>query len=281
MKLDLPFKRKKNVNIEEELEKEVSDTEYRKLAEAVLTRFGVKNVQNLTDEKLLEEFSKLPHPNTVWDTSVSFPSGNILKSQHLDRVDGIIMSAWFAPDFIKTIISDREFLDIWKRERQKKIENSENSINTVSSDKILNLLLEIDDEYYSMINKEDKNIKVLNIIKLLEILDQKYREFIKESFDIEVPSFLEILNTFTMSIEIDSLGDLLALTEQRIEDTEKITYIELEEEETVDLEDIIAQFEDDEEDIEDETDGDDNGNDDSGSGTISEDDLFGEDNIDF
>ena len=280
MKLLLPFKRKKNINIEEELEKEVSDTEYRKLAEAVLTRFGVKNVQNLTDEKLLEEFSKLPHPNTIWDTSVSFPSGSTLKSKPLDRVDGIIMAAWFAPDFVKTVISDREFLDIWKRERQKKIENSENSINTVSSDKILNLLLEIDDEYYSMINKEDKNIKVLNIIKLLEVLDQKYREFIKESYDISVPSFLEILNTFAMSIEIDSLGDLLALTEQRIEEGEKITYVELEEEETVELEDIIAQFEDDEDEIdEDENDEGDDDSDDGGS--INEDDLFGDDDINF
>jgi len=263
------FKKKKEKKIEEEVQNKVQDDDYRRLAEAVLTRFGVKNVKNLTDEKIIEEFSKLPHPNTVWDSSVTFPSGSILKSTPLDRVDGIIMAAWFAPDFIKTVINDREFLDIWKRERQRKIENMDKSISSVSSDKILNLLLELGDEYYTVINKEDQNVKVLNMVKLLEALDKKYREFIKETYNVDVPSFLEILNTFTMSIDIDSFADLLALTEQKIENNEKITYVELEEEEQVDLEDIIAQFDEEEDEEED-------------NNTIDEEELFSdEDDIDF
>ena len=239
------FKRKnKQKEIEDEIETS-SSKDYRKLAEAVLKRFGVKNVEQLTNERLLEEFSKIPHPNTVLEDSALLPYGSILKSQPLDRIDGLIMGLWYAPDFIKTIIPDREFIEIWRRERNKKVQQIDNIVSTDTSEKILKIIFDAEEEFYRVMTLDNgTNIKIIDLHVLLNIISNTYSNVIKELFNITVPDLIEILNTFVLSLGYDNLMDFIALTEQQIVKNKKMTYIHMEEEDNFSIDDIIDEYTD-------------------------------------
>lgn len=91
--------------------------DYRELAELVLQRFGIDGMENRSDEELIMEFSKFSDDNTVFHTSVMYPEGDITKSKETTRIEGIIWASLYAPEFIKCVVNDKEFLELWNRRK--------------------------------------------------------------------------------------------------------------------------------------------------------------------
>jgi len=250
MAMDLNKKQEKK----ELLEKRKTG-EYRKVAEAIIKRFGIKNPETMDDERLLKEFSRMSHPNAIFNASTSYPSGNLIKTDYTTRTDGIIWATWFAPDFVKAIIPDREFKEIWERERKKKVKDEGNLKNSISTEKILDQILEKDSEFLTTKDEDEQRINIININKLFEIIGEVYNKELEETIGYVIPTPLDILNIFTQTWGFDSFVDFLALTEQEITlENEKLTYVKITDEEMTTIDDLINEFEEEtfEEEVEEE-----------------------------
>lgn len=261
--------------VQKELLEKRKNGEYRKIAEAIIKRFGIKNPENMDDERLLKEFSRMSHPNAVFNASTSYPSGNLIKTDYTTRIDGIIWATWFAPDFVKAIIPDREFKEIWERERKKKVVEEGNIKNSISTEKIMDQILEKDSEFLTTKDEDDQKVNIINVAKLLEIIGEVYNKELEETIGYVLPTPLDILNIFTQAWGFDSFVDFLALTEQEITlENAKLTYVKITDEEITTIDDLINEFEEDEESFEEETEEEEFENEDDEFDTDS---LFGDD----
>lgn len=253
------FKNKKNNNTEEEEKKPIKKSlKYRELAEYVLQRFKVKKVEEKSDEELLMEFSKLSDPNAEFDFNINYPSGSLRTRRVTSRIDGIIWRNKYAPDFVKAVVSDKEFLDIWLNERNKKVSQEAFIQEAFTPDKILEKILARDSEFSESTIKNNETINKINLTNLMNIIQQEYQKEIEEGLGISIPDIVTILNIIAEMNYFNDFSDLCVKSEQEITNDYKVTYVEFSESENIDVNDIINNFEDiDDDDIFDKEDEDD------------------------
>lgn len=242
--------KKEEINInnseEEIVEEEVTkkqNLEYRELAEYVLQRFKVKKTEEKTDDEIIMEFSKLSDPNAEFDFTVNFPSGNLNTRRPTTRIDGIIWANKYRPEFIKTVVSDKEWLDIWMEERNKKISQEEFAKETFTSDKLLEKVLTRDAEFQDVSVKNNENIYKINLYNLLNILQEEYAKELEEGLGVSVPDIFTILNILAEMNYFNDFSDMCSKVEQEVTNSHKETYVEFAESENIDINGIINDFE--------------------------------------
>jgi hypothetical protein len=221
---------------------------YRKLAIYVLQRFGLSKIEDLSDEELIMEFSKMSDPAAIFDTSVNYPSGSILKARATTKVDGIIWANKFCPEFIKVVVSDPEWLDIWRKERQKKVNTEKFVQEAFTTDKLIEKIVFRDKEFSEQKIKNNETIYKINIYSLFNVLKEEYDKAIIEGLNATIPSPIDVLNLIAEMNYFNDFSDMIAKAEQEIFNNKKISYIEYAEGENIDISEIINDFEDDDDD---------------------------------
>ncbi len=256
-------KKNKEKEIKEETNKPIKKSlKYRELAEYVLQRFKVKKVEEKSDEELLMEFSKFSDPNAEFDFNINYPSGSLRTRKATSKIDGIIWRNKYAPDFVKAVVTDKEFLDIWLNERNKKVSQEAFIQEAFTPDKILEKILARDNEFSESTVKNNETIYKINLTNLMNIIQQEYQKEIEEGLGISIPDIVTILNIIAEMNYFNDFSDLCVKAEQEVTNDYKVTYVEFSESENIDINDIINDFEDiDDDDIFDKDD-DDKGDDD-------------------
>jgi hypothetical protein len=233
---------------EKEKVKETDNLNYRNLAELVLQRFGLSKVEDLSDEELIMEFSKMSDVGAVFDTSVNYPSGSLMKARPTTRVDGIIWANKHCPEFIKVAIPDEDWLGIWRKERLKKVNTEKFVQEAFTTDKLIEKIVFRDKEFSEQKIKNNETVYKINIYELLNVLKEEYDKAIIEGLNATIPSPVDILNLIAEMNYFNDFSDMIAKAEQEIHNNKKISYIEYTETENIDLSEIINDFDDDDDD---------------------------------
>lgn len=183
--------------------------DYRELAELVLQRFGIDGMENLNDEELLMEFSKFSDDKTEFDTTTSYPSGNITKSEKSTRFEGIFWANRFAPEFVKVVINDNELLALWNRRKDIFIDRARRKKNFNYVDMIKMILKR--KEIYNE-NKEKRLSKILNVANEI-FVDNMMKMETQPNFLIllkELSDFLNYdINTMFSKLDISENGEVV------------------------------------------------------------------------
>lgn len=253
-------------------EKEKDSLSYRDLAELVLQRFGLSKVEDLSDEELLMEFSKMSDVGAVFDTSVNYPSGSLMKARPTTRIDGIIWANKHCPEFVKVVIPDEDWLNIWRKERQKKVNTEKFVQEAFTTDKLIEKIVFRDKEFSEQKIKNNETVYKINIYELLNVLKEEYDKAIIEGLNATIPSPVDILNLIAEMNYFNDFSDMIAKAEQEIYNNKKISYIEYTETENIDLSEIINDFDDDDDDDEDVFNDNDNEDDDD-EGLFDDDEI--------
>lgn len=251
----MKFKTKEKIEPKSKNLQNTENIDYREIAELVLQRFKCKKVEEMNDEEILMEFSKLSDPNAEFDASVSYPSGSILKCRPTSRIDGIIWANRYCPEFVNVVVSDKEWLNIWNKEKSKKVNNQKFVEEAFTVDKIIEKLLSREKEFLTFSSKNNDTVNKINLTKLIQILIEIYNEEILNGIGVSVPSALEVLNIIADMNYYTDFSDLIANSEQEVSNNKKITYVEFSESDIIDISEILNDFnnnddeEDDDEDI--------------------------------
>lgn len=242
---------------------------YRELAEYVLQRFKVKKVEEKNDEEIIMEFSKLSDPNAEFDFSVNYPSGTLRTCRTTSRIDGIIWRNHYAPEFVKAVVTDKEWLDIWMEERNKKVSQEEFIQEAFTPDKILEKILARDSEFQESTIKNNETIFKIDLSTLLNIVQEEYQNEIERGLGVSIPDIVTILNILAEMNYFNDFADMCVKAEQEVTNDYKTTYVEFSESENIDINDIINDFE--------EIDDDDIFDNDDDSDDDDDDDFFNDD----
>ncbi len=170
--------------------KEILD--YRELAELVLQRFGIDGMENMSDNELLMEFSKLSHDDTEFHNMYSYPSGNITKAKISTRIEGIIWASLFAPEFVKVVINDNEFLNLWNKRKDMFIDRA----TRIENFKYVNLIKHILDR--KDIYNENKDLRLATVLNVANEIFVSSITKIKNP-----PNFLLLLKELSLILDID------------------------------------------------------------------------------
>ena len=235
-------KKKKEIkNIEKTLD-------YRELAEFVLQRFQLNKVEDLSDQEILMEFSKMSDSNAVFNSSINYPDGTLAMCRPTTKVDGIIWANKFCPEFVKVVVPDQEWMNIWMLERTKKVNTEKFVQEAFTSDKLLEKILERDKEFVEQGIKNNETMYKINLYSLFQILKEEYDQAISDGLNVVIPSPLDILNIIAEMNYFNDFSDMIAKAEQEVFNNKKISYVEYSETENIDISEIINDFDDDEDD---------------------------------
>jgi len=213
---------------------------YRELAEYVLQRFKIDNLENMNDEEILLQFGKMSDEEAIFDDSVDYPSGDLtkcksykfknydlmsekeLKSLNISKYDiekeleyknyrRIVSILWcqkFSPEFIKVHLNDNEWKKLFNKGKKYFIEEKKKQEKFNYKD-LVNEVLETDDIYV-----EDKYLRLSKIMNVSQDTFNKYQSSVEEKpkffkFLVELSKIFNYdINTLFQNIDINEEGEV-------------------------------------------------------------------------
>ena len=144
---------------------------------------SLENYDIIPDEDLVMEFSRLADIKTEFETSWQIPKG--IAGERQTRVDGIICLLAYANDFAKYVITHSDFVEIWKRERYKKIEMSK-FIQNVHADELWNKILNRKKEWIVQFDGLDDEKRYIDFDRFYKIYVEEYENIIRDKFGLSL-----------------------------------------------------------------------------------------------
>ena len=157
---------------------------------------SVNYPDNVSDYDVIMSFSRLSDENTSFTSDWSYPDGRAGENEST-YIDGIIWGLVFAPEFIYQTVSHKDFIKLWKDERERKLE-LENIVRQVYMKDIVDNVTKRENEYILPVDPGNKQILYLDLDVAFQIFKETYKEYIAKKIGIKVDDPLDFFDVFAM-----------------------------------------------------------------------------------
>lgn len=194
---------------------ELSRIEAKRKAISVLHKFNIQYINKIiggekkpvalslgqpdavNDDDIILAFSRLSDENTEFKSDWTFAEGRAGEN-YATYIDGIIWCLVFAPEFVHQTVAHKDFINMWKKERERKIE-MENIIRQINIKDFEENIMNRSREFILPFNIDGKEEEYVDLETFYQVFKEEYEDYIFKKLRIRFANPFNFYNMLAMN----------------------------------------------------------------------------------